>query len=69
MPWYCVSTKAMFICCKDGEPKNANSESVEKADTPVRASKLLGFVQRHIGPTMEICVNSGLPIAMVSCLH
>ena len=36
---------------------------------PVQACKLLQFTERDIGPTMEICVYSGLLIVMVTCLH
>ena len=35
----------------------------------MRASKLLQFMERNIGPTMEICANSDLPIAILQCLH
>ena len=35
----------------------------------VRACKQPGFMQRRIGPTVQICGNSGLRIAMVPCLH
>ena len=42
---------------------------VQIAYGPVRACKLLSFMQRRIDPIMEICVKSGLPIAMVPCLH
>ena len=33
------------------------------------ACKLPGFMQRRIGPTVQICVNSGLPFSMGPCLH
>ena len=39
---------------------------LELGGKPVRACRLPGC---RIGPTMEICVNFGLPIAMVPCLH
>ena len=42
---------------------------MENPHLPVRACKLLQFTERSIGPTMEICVNSGLPIVVVPCLH
>ena len=51
------------------EPKNVNPESVQTAYRCVRASKLPGYLKRRIGPTMEICVNLGLPIAKVPWLH
>ena len=52
-----------------GEPKNVNLESVQNAHRPIRGRKLSGFVKRRIRPKMEICENSGLPIATVPCLH
>ena len=36
---------------------------------PVRARKLPIFRTLRIGPSMEYCGNSGVPIAMVPCLH
>ena len=42
---------------------------MENPHLPVWACKLLQFTERSIGPTMEICVNSGLPIVVVPCLH
>ena len=33
------------------------------------ASKLPGFMQRRIGPSVQIFRKSGLPFAEVSCLH
>ena len=42
---------------------------MENPHLPVRACKLLQFTERSIGPRMEICVYSGLPITMVPCLH
>ena len=52
-----------------GDPKNANPESVQKAYRRVQTCKLPVFMQRGISPTKEIYINSGLPIAMVPCLH
>ena len=43
--------------------------SVHKAHFAVRACKQPGFMQRRIGPTVQICGCSGLPFAMVPCLH
>ena len=42
---------------------------MEKQHLPVRACKLPWFMEISIGTRMEICVNSGLPIAMVPCLY
>ena len=52
-----------------GEPRNANFVAVQIAYKLVRTCKLLGFIQCRTRPTMEICVHSGLPIAVVPCLH
>ena len=41
----------------------------KKANLPVWVYKLSRFMQGNIGPRMEICGNSGLPIVMVPCLH
>ena len=49
--------------------KNVNTDSVQKTHKPVRVGKVAGFRQRRLGPTMEICVHSRLPIGMVPCLH
>ena len=70
--WYRVCTKAMFplkSSHKEGEPKNVNAKSVQKAHKPVRVGKVSGFMQRRIGPAMEICVQSGLTMGMVPCLY
>ena len=50
-------------------PKNVILVSVQKAHFAVRACKKPCFMQRHKEPTVQICGNSGLPIAMVTCLH
>ena len=42
---------------------------MEKLHLPVRVCKLPRFVGGSIGPTMEICETSGLPIPMVLHLH
>ena len=41
------------------------------AKSPLRSTDLQepGSMHRRIGPTVQICVNSGLAIAMVPCLH
>ena len=65
-------TKAMFISklsYAKGQPKNVNLVSVLVAHRPVQAYKLPYFMQRRIGPTMEIYGNSGLLIILVLCLH
>ena len=69
LPWYRVYTKAMSMS-KDnhgyGEPENVFHLSVQKPHLPVRACKLPWFMEGSIRLRMEICVNSGLPIAMES---
>ena len=47
----------------EGEPENVNFESVRKAHQPERACKLMDLMHRRIGPSMEICANSQLPLA------
>ena len=42
---------------------------VQKAHFAVRTCKEPRFMQPRIGPTVQLCRNSGLPIAMVPCLH
>ena len=54
---------------KNAEPKNVILISAQKAHFAVPAYKQPGFMQRHIGPTVQICGSSGLPFAMVSGLH
>ena len=49
---------------KEGEPKNVNTDSVQKARKPVRFGKVTGFMQRRIWQAMEICAHSGLPIGI-----
>ena len=69
---YHVCTKAIFISkgsYGEGDPKNINLWLVQEAYLPVGAIKLAGFMQRRIGPIIEICGNSGLPIVMLPCLH
>ena len=43
--------------------------SVHKPYLPIRACNQSRFMRDRIGPRMKICVNSGLPIGMVPCLH
>ena len=50
-------------------PKNVILFSVQRAHFAVRTCKEPGSMQRRIGPTVQLCGNSGLPIAMVPCLH
>ena len=54
---------------KNAEPKNVILISAQKAHFAVPAYKQPGFMQHHIGPTVQICGSSGLPFAMVLCLH
>ena len=51
-----------------GEPKNVIAFSMQGTYRWLRASKVPGFMQRRIGPTMEILGNSGPPISMVPYL-
>ena len=69
---YLVSTKGIFISKESygyGESKNVFPQSVQTPYLHVRAWKQPRFMRSSIGPTMEICVNSGLPIAMIPRLH
>ena len=50
-------------------PKNVILVSVQYAHLAVRTLKVAGFRHRGIGPTVRICENSGLPFALVPCLH
>ena len=71
-PCYRVSDKAVFISKGSygyREPENVFHLSVQKPHLPVRACKLPQFMEGSIRLRMEICVNSGLPITMVPCLH
>ena len=63
---YNICTKARCIwkgIYGEGEPKNVNLVLVRKAHRPWRACKQLRALKRSIGPSMEICANSELPIA------
>ena len=42
---------------------------MQNPHSAVRACKHPGFMQRRIWPTVQFCGNSGLPFAMVPCLH
>ena len=53
----------------NGELKNVMLLSVQIPYLPVRCRKLPRFMRVSIGPRMEICESSALPIPMVSCLH
>ena len=53
----------------NGELKNVMLLSVQIPYLPVRCRKLPRFMRVSIGPRMEICETSGLPIPMVPCLH
>ena len=44
-------------------------QSVKKPYLPVWGRKLPHFMRGSIGPRMEICVNSGLPIGIVPRFH
>ena len=71
-PWYRVCTNGMFRLKRSwgyAVPKNVILVSVQKAHFAVRTCKENCFMQRRIAPTVQICVNSGLAIAMVPCLH
>ena len=54
---------------ENGEPKNVILVSVQKSHFAVQTFKEPGFMQCRVGPTVQICWNSGLPFAMVMCLH
>ena len=71
-PWYRVCTKAMVISKGSyghGESKNVLPKSVQTTYLPLRGSKIPRFMGGSIGPRMEICENSDLPIPMVPGLH
>ena len=54
---------------RDAEPKNIILGLVQIQYKPLRGFKLPAFMCRHIRPTMQIFETSGLPIAMIPCLH
>ena len=71
-PWYRVCTKAMVISKGSyghGEFKNVLPQSVQIPYLPLRGSKVPRFMGGSIGPRMEICETSVLPIPMVLRLH
>ena len=71
-PWYSVCIKAMVISKGSyghGEFKNVLPQSVQIPYLPLRGSKVPRFMGGSIGPRMEICETSALPIYMISRLH
>ena len=61
-PRYRVCTNPIYIwkgSYGNGEPKNAILVLVQKADLAVRASKLPGFMQRRMGPSVQIAESRG----------
>ena len=71
-PWYRICTKAMVISKGSyghGESKNVLPQSVQIPCLLVRGKKLPRFMGGSIGPRMEICETSALPIPMVRRLH
>ena len=71
-PRYRVCTKAMVISKGSyghGEFENVLPQSVQIPYLPLRGSKIPRFMGGSIGPRMEICETSALPIYMISRLH
>ena len=71
-PWCRVCTKTIFILkgsFRDAEPTNTILWLVQEGYKPLPDFKLSAFMYHHIGQTMQISEMSGLPIAMVPCLH
>ena len=71
-PWYRICTKVMVILKGSyghGEFKIVSPQSVEMPYLPLRGSKVPRLMGGSIGPKMEICETSALPIAMVQSLH
>ena len=61
-PRYRVCTNPIYIwkgSYGNGEPKNAILVLVQKAHLAVRASKLPGFMQRRMGPSVQIAESRG----------
>ena len=52
-----------------GEFKNVLPQSVQIPHLPVRGRKVPRFMGGSIGPRMEICGTSGLPILVIPRLH
>ena len=72
IPWYFVCTKAMVISKGSyglGESRNVMPQSVQIPYLPLRGSKVPRFMGGSIGPRMEICETSALPIPMVPRFH
>ena len=71
-PWYSVCIKTMVISKGSyglGEFKNVLPQSAQIPYLPLRGSKVPRFMGGSIGPGMEICATSALPIYMISRLH
>ena len=71
-PWYSVCIIAMVISKGSyghGEFKNVLPQSVQIPYLPLRGSKVPRFIGGSIGPRMEICETSALPIYVISRLH
>ena len=71
-PWYRVCTKAMAISKGSyghGEFKNVLPQLVQISYLSLRGRKVPRFMGGSIGPRMEICETSALPIPMVPSLH
>ena len=71
-PWYSVCIKTMVISKGSyghGEFKNVLPQSVQIPYLQLRGSKVPRFMGGSIGPRMEICETSVLPIPMVQRLH
>ena len=71
-PWYRVCTKAMVISkgsYRHGEFKNVLPQLVQISYLSLRGRKVPRFMGGSIGPRMEICETSALPIPMVPRLH
>ena len=71
-PWYSVCIKTMVISKGSyghGEFKNVLPQWVQIPYLPLSGSKVPRFMGGSIGPRMEICAISALPIYMISRLH
>ena len=66
-PCYCVSDKAVFI--SKASYGYREPENVFHLSLTCTGLQLPQFMEGSIRLRMESCVNSGLPIAMVPCLH
>ena len=68
-PWYHVCTKAMVISKGSyghGEFKIVSPQSVQIPYLPLRGSKVPRIMGGSIGPRMEICETSALPIGSLT---